>query len=293
MKSPLTSSTIWVNILFALLARFWPGAREFVCQDPQLTLELVAATNALLRLKTRQELDFKKTTFWVLLSVLAFLCLACGSVPQRLDPNVFYKRDIKLTVNNADYEGISVLPAAHEYDILIEPKGGANIDLLLITTCHREFSAEKSTKGWSLFGGKKTQFTYKYQPVEGLEDDGDCLMRINSFEKDKGRHAWALIAFQHSKYQLEGVLACNGEVKNNRGVSVCQSKRGLIQSIQFPEAVRWATPPEGCGVPVRRGTGLYELPISLGECIYTADTKAGRMHRLVTVGYEGVLVREQ
>ena len=98
----------------------------------------------------------------VLCGVLALLA-SCSSVPQVLDTNVFYRRDLPVTVvyevkvSNPEtvptvggnhFEGSGVLNNASHYTFIISPKGGAKMDLLTITTCHREFSGEKLSSGF-------------------------------------------------------------------------------------------------------------------------------------------------
>lgn len=227
----------------------------------------------------------------VLLAVLGLVAIvACTTTPQRLDPDVFYKRDLPYCVAGVGcFEGVSVIPRAQQYDFDIEPKGGADIDLLLATTCHREDSFEKTSSGWWEFKNKK-KFKYLYLPAPGLEDDGDCDLRINVYEKEKGRHAWALIRTEHPKYDLPAWLSCNGKINQYLGVSVCQSKAGLVQRVKFLEPVRWAPPHDKCAAP-HFVDGSYELEISPGECVYTIDSAGGRVHSMTMVGYDGVLVR--
>lgn len=226
----------------------------------------------------------------ITLGLLLVLLSACTSVPQTLDPDKFYKRDLPFCVGTSScYEGTTVLPRQDQYELDIAPKGEANIDLLLVTTCHREDSFEKTSSGWFIFQ-KKSRFKYYYTPVKGIEDDGDCSLVMNTFEKDKGRHAWARIRFEHPKYQLPATLSCNGVTASVKGVSVCQSKAGLAQHIRFAEPVQieWD---KNCAIPKKAPDGSYELAITLGECGYTVRNQAGQLHDLLTIGYEGVLVR--
>ena len=253
------------------------------------------------------------------LLILGLVVVGCSGVPQRLDPEKFYKRDLPYCIDNVGcYEGVSVIPELPEYKIIIEPKGGANIDLLLATSCHREESFEKTDSGWWIFKDKK-KFTYYYQPVPGIEDDGDCELFLNTFEKDKGRHAWAILRREHSKWQLRGQVGCNGKTIQYGGKSVCQSKVGLKQRIDFgrtpiqfapPLSVQMdengmltvdnSRPPDHCPWPTRVEdkdgnliSGLYEIRLASGMCSYVCRNQDDERHSLLTVGYEGILIREQ
>lgn len=217
---------------------------------------------------------------------------ACSSVPQKLDPDKFYKRDLTICVDNIGcYDGVTVLPRAASYNIVVAPKGDANIDLMLATSCHREESFEKTDSGWFIFKNKH-QFKYPYTPVVGVEDAGSCDLMLNTFEKDKGRHAWSRIRFQHPKFQLDATISCNGVTSSFHGVSICQSKTGLIQQLQFPEPVMIMTDP-GCPMPHKNAAGTaYELVLAEGQCGYTIRSATDKLHDLVTIGYSEVLVRE-
>jgi len=273
-KRPWQSKTNWVALINAALA-FWPAAAEWVANNPSVYIAIISGLMFLLRFLTKKE---------ILLIVPVFFLMACSSFQQDLDPEIFYKRDIKIEINGQEYEGVTVVPQAPVYNLLLTPKG--DLDLVLVTSCHREYSGE--ALGGGLFS--KNEFPYEYIPVSGLEDVPSCSLRVNVYEKDKGRHSWALIAFEHGDLTLRAVLKCNGAVKTYSGVSVCQSKEGLIQRIEFDEIVRAWSPP-GCVSVGKRGK-VFEFPISLGECQYSFETQDKKRHTMTTIGYQGVLVRE-
>lgn len=250
--------------------------------------------------------------------MLLLVVVGCGGIPQRLNPEKFYKRDLPYCIDNVGcYEGVSVVPFKKEYRLEIEPKGGANIDLLLATSCHREESFEKTDSGWFIFKTKK-RFTYYYHPSIGIEDDGACELFLNTFEKDKGRHAWAIMRTEHPDYQLRAMVSCNGKMIQYGGKSVCQSKVGLRQHIDFGGARIQFAPPmavkqdggklvpdpdkasDHCpwpkkvedkeGKPI---VGRYFINLASEMCSYISRNEGDERHSLLTVGYEGILIREQ
>lgn len=228
----------------------------------------------------------------LLLFVLVWLS-ACSTVPQRLDADKFYRRDLPFCVDDLGcFEGVTVLPEREVYNFEIEPKGGANIDLLLATTCHREDSFEKTDRGWFIFKNKK-RFEYHYRPVDGLEDTGICPLRVNTYEKELGRHSWSLMFFEHPRFKLPAKLTCNGVTSHFNGVSACQSKVGLIQQIDFGRPVEWASSPAGCAKPEFVKSGLYRIALEKGECVHIIRDGSENYHQFGTVGYEGVLVRNE
>lgn len=295
-KRPWQSKTIGVNlgiiVLVGLLSKNWQGFREAMCGNTEFVLSALALINMMLRKLTWEPITMKKITPLFLL----FLA-GCSGIPQKLDPDRFYRRDLPICIKDVGcYEGVAVVPQRDHYEFEVAPKGDAAVDMLVLDSCHREFTREGSEKSaldffFKIFGKKREGYKIQYTVAPGLEDDGDCSVRINTFERDKGRHAWSVIRFQHPKYKLPATVFCNGEVRNETGVSVCQSKVGLTQQIKFKEAVMIETD-KGCELPKRKETGLYEWQISHGECGYTIRNQAGDIHDLLTIGYTGLLVRE-
>lgn len=225
----------------------------------------------------------------VILAIVVFLTFAGCASYQKLEPGVFYKRDIGIVINGQDFEGVVAVPYAKKYDITVAPKG--NLDLALIRSCHREFTAEKQDKKFLWFNVGKGRFRYVYEPVPGIEDARVCPVRIDVYESSKGRNSWAFLDFENPNWKVPAILTCNGEIMRVNGVGVCQSKTNLVQKIQFLEPVRIEVPQTECSKPVYRD-GAYEIKTSTGECLYVFDTKDGRIGRLTVIGYQGVLVRE-
>lgn len=220
------------------------------------------------------------------LPILFLFLQACSQVPQVLESDVFYKRDIEIQSGGAFQTGVAVVPFSESYNLIFKPKG--EMDLMLVRTCHREFTAEKVASGWF----SKKEFRYTYTPVKGIEDERVCPLKVEAYESDKGRHSWAFLDFSNPKYTIPVALTCNGNEGYFQGVGVCQARVGTIQKIKFQEDIRFSTPmPQDCAMPHKRDDA-FEFAVTKGECLYQFDTKDGRLGRLTVVGYEGVLVRE-
>lgn len=282
-----------------LALEFLPELKQAICTGQNAyVLTVIGMLNIFLRLKTKEPVQMTKQEKSILsiLLLAIFLC-GCSSIPQKLDPDKFYKRDLPFCVKDIGcYEGTAVLPKKDYYEFEVAPKGDAAVDMLVLNTCHREFTVEGSERSildyfLKVFGKKREGYKLHYTLIPGIEDDGDCTIRINTFEKDKGRHAWAVFRLQHPKYTLPATVYCNGETRKEVGVSICQSKAGLTQQIKFEEPVMIETD-KGCELPKRKETGLYEWKISHGECGYTIRTESGQYHDMLTIGFEGLLVRE-
>ena len=213
------------------------------------------------------------------------LLAGCAGVQQKLDPELFHKRDVGIEVNGQQYEGVVVVPNAPSYRFVLSPKG--EIDLMLIRTCHRTYSVEKQSSGWF----SKNKYQYDFTPIPGLETGRVCPTRVDVYESVKGRHSWAFLDRESPDYQAQATLACDGNIRRINGVGVCQAKVDTVQRLSFSEPVRFAPPdPAHCARPVQKGNE-YEFKVSRGECLYHFDHQDGRMGRLTLLGFEGVLVR--
>jgi hypothetical protein len=217
----------------------------------------------------------------------ALVLSSCASlVSQRLSPDVFYKRDMRMKINGKDYVGVAVPPRADSYEIEIETVG--DINMLTVTSCHREQVFEEPTKGWFKAGNK---FKYSYRPVKGVEDGRGCLLDIGSYERNKGRHQWASVDFVTMTETVPATLTCDGEVRQAGPVSICQAKAGLVQRIRFDRPMR-VSPDEGCKVMATADEFVYEYEMPRSECTFYFGDKDGNFHRLTTLGYESIFVRD-
>lgn len=223
---------------------------------------------------------------WAIFMVSMAL-VSCASVNQKLDSELFYKRDIQLDINGISYSGVTVIPSQESYDITITPPG--NLDLAIFDSCHRSYTIEKADSGWKPFGGKK-KFTYKYIPVKGIEDTRVCPLRISTFDSSKGLHAWSFLDFESDTYKLPFKLQCDGAESDFMGVGVCQAKSPTVQRVKFNEPVMFAPIQPGCSVPERKG-GAYEIQTAVGECLYSFTSRDGLVGRFTLIGFSGVLVR--
>lgn len=285
-KRPWESKTYGLNLLgfiiLWILYHFYPHYHEVMCGNSEIILSIVFLINVILRGFTKHAIKF------LVLGCLLHL-VACSGVQQTLSPDVFYKRDIQLQINGGTYTGVTVVPHAVSYSVTLIPPG--NIDLMLIRSCHREYSIEKVDSGWSLFGSKKQKFTYQYTPIAGIEDTRVCPLRIDIYESSAGRQSWALLDFEDPKYTLQSDVTCNGSVIHVNGVGACQAKEQTVQAIKFSQPVRFAPSPLGCNDP-KKVADHYEISASVGECLYTFDSQDGKLGRMILIGWQGVLVRE-
>lgn len=226
-------------------------------------------------------------------SMIITLTSCSQPVIQKLNPDVVYKKDMSITIDNITAEGVIVVPAKDVHSLHITAQG--DLDMFTFTTCHREEVAEDASNVTETTGifrrkiEKKREIKLDYKPTL-IEKIGACPIQLGGYEQEKGRHSWGFIDFETPDAVLKATVFCNGnEVKAN-GVSACQSRAGLIQAIQFPEEV-YIAPTEGCDIGYNKGT-FFKFPIKKGQCVYAFMNKKLEIHRLTTLGYEIVPIRK-
>jgi hypothetical protein len=225
---------------------------------------------------------------YLIVFALSFATSCASSlVKQELDPDVIYKRDIGLTINGVAYKGIAVPAPAASYILDISGKG--TINMLTITTCHREHQFEFDPGYFK----KGHTLRWTYTPVKGIEDKRGCMLEIGAYEKTKGRHAWGMIDFQTPTETVPAKMNCDGTARAVGPVSICQSKAGLLQKIEFDRRMKVAPDQEQCKVMKTVDEKTYEFITPKGECTYYFGDIDGKFHRLTTFGYENILIREE
>lgn len=233
----------------------------------------------------------------VAVNVLGGLCVAlfisgCVSIPQDLLGGIkddrFYRRDMKISVDGVTADGVAVLPQKEKYTITIEARG--TLDLFTMETCHRMVQRE-GEEGWFTDAGQKIEIDYV--PTPGLEQGPfSCPIRLGGYEKKKGRHSWGLIEFEHSSMTGKASMKCDGVSRGFNGVGVCQGMVGTVQEIRFTAPQMTSKKRKCDGLTTQDGI-TFRLDLQKGECVYRfkEDSPAGHEFRLVTVGFEGILVR--
>lgn len=246
--------------------------------------------------------QFKETITDALLLGFCLMVIACALMMitgcattsvTTTQPGVAYKYDIKGTINGAPFDGVGVVPYSSAYDMKITSR--VDVDLLTVTSCHRDFSVESAiTLGW--FQAKRG-YDYKYNPAPGIEDVGSCLVRFGAYNESQGQNAWGVVDFETPDTTLPAENICNEQDMSTNGVSICQSRVGLIQRLKFSSPVKQAVksldPKCVFSAPSDGMTWEYMTPT--GECVI-AFGEVGppyRIHRHTTVGYTDIQIRGQ
>ncbi len=209
----------------------------------------------------------------------------CADVAQQLRPDLFYQRDVRMRVNGESFQGVGVPLPSSRYRI--EVSGAGKIDLVTFTSCGREFKYEPKTSGWFSQGNT---YTYDFTPLQSIEDRTTCALDVGIYEKVGGRHGWGLIEFETDE-TVPATVFCNGEVKVFGGVSVCQSREGLIQKIVFDRKVKHSPDEKRCDNFKTTDEITFENVLPKGECNYQFCDRDGNCHKHVSLGYESILIR--
>jgi len=211
-----------------------------------------------------------------LITTLLLLITSCSSIPQTLNTETIYKKDLKFWVNKKLISGVGVVPRAIAYDIYIEKEKG-KIDLLTLTTCHR--SIQISEEG--------SKASYQLMPSE-IEASSGCPLDLGAYDA-KGRHAWGYLLFESDKLRLPAKILCNGDVTISQGASICQSQIGTIQKLIFSNSVK-ALASDGCKIE-KVGTD-FEYEMTKNFCYYAFIDDNGLVHDHTAFGYEQFIIRD-
>jgi len=230
---------------------------------------------------------------WVLSCALALLIITltllmvsmsfvgCSSPIQAPERNVFYERDLYMEVNDHKFWGVGVVPESEFYKMKIHAHG--DNDWLGIKTCNRHKRFENE-------GGK---VKYTYYPVDELENTSKCPIEVISLDH-KGRHGWGLLILSEpKKYSMPAYMKCNGEQGAIVGVSICQSKTGLVQELKFSEDMLMVGSKE-CEIDQAADRKSFKYTMNKGQCVFTFGRVAEPhlLHLHYTVGYDETLLRK-
>jgi len=226
-------------------------------------------------LKVLQRIDKEVVKIATKLESLLFclLFISCSNVVN--DPEGVYFKELKVEHDKKTIEGFGVLPARPTYRFKI--KTSKNPESLHIKTCHRD----------EVFRKLKKSFHYEYRPIDGIENEGSCLLQIALFDTN-GHHQWAAIDF-YGDEKLPAFMACNGRIIFHNGATVCQGRNGSVQRINFREETDVMAVTD-CDVPETFDNKEYFITLEESYCLYAFyGHESGDLHRLTTFGYNSVM----
>lgn len=209
-----------------------------------------------------------------------FGCVSTAQITTEV-PLYKYRADMRITIDGVTSTGMAIGEIGTK-DIAIVSQ--APLDLLRITTCHRDFTIQKVDQGW--FGGSGKSYTYHYEPSDE-ERDGTCPLYIEAYSKDLVTD-WGFVVFRNNE-NLTAIVECNGSTASYRGVSVCQVKAGLNQVVRFNQVVKFAAE-KSCHVETKDNKE-FVIKGDMGFCRMEFSPEGVIFHRFIMLGYDKVLIR--
>lgn len=210
------------------------------------------------------------------LLIVLLLLSSCANT-KLLDIGKSYRKTLNFTVNGEEAVGtLSAKKKSHYHMEIYVPQKPR---LVKLTSCHQEKVFQKP--------GKSIEFDYRPDPdVEAGELP--CIVEISALE-DSGKNQWGMIDFKLPSETLSATVYCNGDVFTTKGSHICQSRQGLIQKVEFDRTIT-SYAPEGCNkIEPEKGKQFY-FSTTEGNCFYLFYDEAGSLYRLVTFGYNEVLL---
>lgn len=233
-----------------------------------------------------------------LIVLMAFWMTSCASLSGVTSPTIpstdtVMKYDLHGTVNGQPFDGVGVIKQSDSYTMRIEST--ENVDMFTVTSCARDFSVESAIKqGW--FKTNKG-YEYTYTPANPVEHGGSCLVRLGAYNQGKnGVQAWGLIDFEGPDATMPATSFCNGGQQDTNGVTICQSRAGLIETIVFKSPMAIAAKDLNAKCQMNSADGMtWQYNLAKGECViaFMETAVPHRVHRLSTVGYTDIMIRGQ
>ena len=223
--------------------------------------------------------SYKKALVIKGLLLFTVFASSCVRNVQQISLEKSYRKDLSLVINSRPFIGVGEAASAEEYSITIKHK--YRIDFLNIETCHRSISIQDAFYRKVLKNRKK--FVYNYIPSE-LEED--CFLEVSIITK-KEPYAFGTIVFQSKNYKLKSLLSCNGELKKTQGTSICQSKIGLNQLINFNGS---KTSVKGSCNIKRINDSSFKYTMTKDYCLWVFKNDLG-FHRHYSFGYNQIILR--
>lgn len=229
-----------------------------------------------------------------LVFLAAFLNLICGcsAVPATSAPtaNPIYQLVLGGSLDGVAFSGTAIGSSVPSHVISIS----SNVDVNMFTaqTCHRSLSfPDVISQGWIT---KNRTYKWSYKESPGIEDTGDCILRLCAYSKTVGALpvSCAAIDFKAGRYILPGENICNGADGITTGTATCHSLMGLTERVKFPIPVTVAAgnlPNQCLGSFIDTPTNsIWEYQIPKNECvvIFMEIGKPHRRSKLTVIPYD-------
>lgn len=227
----------------------------------------------------------------ILLTLGSVSCSTFSSSSSSSSQDV-YQLDLHGYIDGTQWSGIAVGSDASKHTIQII--SDTDVNYMTIQSCHRFDKFEDViSNGWF---HHDRGFQYEYDEAPGIEDTGECILRLSAFSKQVGAgQAFGLLIFKNKKFNAPARDICNGSNDAVNGTAVCQSEKGLMERLQFNTQMIAAstvgsassagdTIPGMCqGRFIDATTWQYEMP--LGECVAVFGTAAPPYQYFILFAY--------
>lgn len=224
-----------------------------------------------------------------------------GTIKEKADPEKpphEYRADLDLYVGGTKYRGLVATKVGESLDIgVVSPIA---IDRVQVSSCARMdvcslgedcTDPRKGPTNFNIptgfFGAAGKSMSYRFIPSE-IERGGLCPVYFEVLAKQT-LVAWGYLGIRNDE-ALPAKLDCNGERWSFAGYSVCQTKSGKTQLLQFSKPVVDFETEEKCGLETKDNQ-RFTLKPKTGLCRATFYDGVN-WHTLNLFGYEKVLVRQ-
>ena len=222
----------------------------------------------------------KKKDLRIIFILFLFL-FSCSRTSDIIKVKRNYKKDLIFSVNGSSFVGVGVPPLSKSY--LIEIETPFKLNFVKIESCHREIVLRNAYHKKRIIKNRK-KFQFHYKPI-GIEKE--CIVFISALNEN-GKGKFGQIAFQTKNYNIKAKNFCNGKEIISNGVSLCQSKKGLVQMIEFDEDLEVRST---CPIMSFKGKKSFKYEPESGDCVFLFMGR-DRVHKLISYGYEEIIYED-
>lgn len=230
----------------------------------------------------------------IALTVLSLLMFSCtnssveGMFSEKKIPPIV-RHDMGIKVNNLTFDGIGAIPLeARTYSLHLKSK--VDLDRFIMRSCQRDVVIDSAWNveedaGWFIFKhkkDKKNEIKLDYTP--SWIERKHCPLTFEAISKE-AKVSSGMIVFHSPNFNLKAMVSCNGVEKEYLGASFCEVREGLEQSINFGTEKVKLSPDSNCDFGQNEGS-YFQFKIKKGECAYVFKSESGKIHQLITRGYE-------
>jgi hypothetical protein len=202
------------------------------------------------------------------------------------DPNLFYAKDMDITVGKTSAKGFIIVPAnpaGYEFNL----RWRFRAERITVRTCLGLQHYWKHDIDWN-----KKGLTVSI-PHDLISIDPTCdTIHFEAYDLE-GQNSFGVAMIANPAYQLPALIETNFKMVRFEGSAMILDAAGYKTILKFYEPVVIKPMIDNCNMPTQwTDNRTFKLYLSPGECAYAIVGRwSKKIMRLITEGYEAVINR--